>query len=174
MAETPNPGRIQRVPQGLLQVLNMQNSGETPRELAASVAGIVDLLQFYGLTQLQRMSASDGALAEAGNISIQTPNAWCLLFGANARAVQTATQTALRLNILINRTPGAAAGTSIPVASGSPFAYGATFTGDFDVPWRAPYPLLMPPLSLIQANLSLLGTDATASVNILAEVGVLG
>lgn len=164
--------RIQRVPRGLADLLTIFG-GVNPTELEERMRACVDATQFFGLQQLQRLSASDAALAEAGNVSIQLQT-WAVLYGANVRATQTATVTALRLNILLNRTANASAATSIPVASGGPLAYGATFTGDFDVPWRAPYPLICPPGTLIQANLPLLGTDATAQVNILAEVGVLG
>jgi hypothetical protein len=166
--------KIQRVAVGLANILSLQG-GRTPELLGDGVASVLDLLQFYGLQQLTRLSASDAALAPAGNISIQTPaNSWCVLFGANARIVQVAAATGIRLNILLNRTANASAATSLPIASGGPLGYGAAFAGDFDLPWRAPFPLLLPPLSLIQGNLPLLTGVANASVNILAEVGILG
>lgn len=164
--------QIQRVPRGLAAVLNLFG-GETPRELGKEIVGTLDLLQFYGQTQLSGQSASNAALAEGGTISINfgSGRESFVLFSLSAEIVKTATMTALSCCLELNRGAGIAA-----IVSGhnnlGPF--GATETGTIRVGGLLPYPILCPSPSAVNFRLTILGTDATANCSLLCEFGVLG
>lgn len=166
------PTKIQRVPQGLLPLLGAFG-GETPPVLADQVLATVDILQLYGLTQVQRQFASNGALAEGGSLAI-TLTSWCVLFGANFNITKTATMTALSANITIFRGGAAAGPNGWQVAFGQFSPFGATETGGVVVPWVAPYPLLCPPGTGINGSPLIIGTDATAACSLTVEIGLLG
>lgn len=160
---------IQRVPNALGQVLSTFG-GQTPRELAEQVRGQLDLLQFYGLTQLQNQQAVNAALAEAGNIDLTVPaNQHWLLFAAQAIVLKTATMTALRGSLQAGP-PGQL--NILSSEEGGPF--GATETGNVRIGFYAPYPRLLLPGWQIRFNLDILGTDANASCVLAAQIGVLG
>ena len=161
---------IQRVPRGLLNVIG-NFGGKTPPVLAAEVHGQLELLQMFGLHQLQSLAASNAAAAEGVGVVV-TPSArdWTILFAASGTVVKTATMTALRVLCSVNRTGGAAV--VIREEEGGPF--GATETGNVTVGGLLPYPLLLPPGSTVQASAPIIGTDATAFVIVTAEFGLLG
>lgn len=163
------PFSVQRIPRGLLELIG-NFGGQTPANLAQEIAGNLELLQFYGLTQLQSASAVNAATAEGAGVTVTLPNSWCVLFSANCFVTKTATMTALRVGLGINRTGGAEMG--VADIDGSPF--GATETGGVTAVWFAPYPVLCPPGSRVVGRPNIIGTDATASVIVAAEFGVLG
>jgi hypothetical protein len=154
------PFKIQRVPRGLGQLLNL-------------FGGTIDLLQFYGQTQLSYGQANNAALAEGGAIALNlaAPNTVCVLFNVWCAIVKTATMTALAASVELNRGAGAAA--SI-FAENDLGPFGATATGLVIVGGMLPYPVLCSQTAAVNARLNILGTDANANVTIYAEYGILG
>jgi hypothetical protein len=163
------PDLIQRVPQGLLNVLSLQG-GRTPVALLDELRGTIETLQMYGLMQRTIETATNAALAEGGSVIITTGNVWRVLFCATVHVTKTATMTALRSAVTIGRgnVP------SIVHYSEELGPFGATETGAANIAFVPPYPWLLPPNSLVNALLQILGTDATAVVSISAEFGILG
>lgn len=164
------PFTIQRIPRALLNVIG-NYGGQTPPELAQQVIGSLELLQMYGLTQLQSQTASNGAVAEGAGVSV-TPSTrdWTVLFGAAGTVQKTATLTALWGFLAVNR----AGGGSIPLDSREMGPFGATETGFATIGKYLPYPMLLPPNSVVSMNVPIIGTDATASVILTVEFGILG
>lgn len=169
--------QIQRPPRGLANVLSLQ-TGDTPRTLDTNVHGTIDLLQMYGLTQLQVGRVNAAALAEAaavnlflaGGAAFTTPgDVWTVLFGVFGFFTKTATMTALTGEVYVNRV-----GSSTLLQARELGPFGATETGQPAVGLWMPYPLVCPPGSSVSAVPSIIGTDATAAVSVLAEFGVLG
>lgn len=162
---------IQRVARGLLELLSIQD-GRAPSQFSETVVGQLDLLQFYGLQQRQIAFNNNAAAAEGVTVGIG-PGApldrWCILYALSGSFGKTATQTALRGTLFINR-----GGLSIAVASQELGPFGATETGTVSVAFVPPYPWLLPPGSQLLASAQVIGTDATASVGIQAELGILG
>ena len=164
-----------RVPRGLLPALSLQSSGQGPNQFEDSVRGVLEMLQFYGQTQLQVQVATNAALAEGNGITIQVPATqhW-VAFSICGTVVKTATMTALRCNV------GLAPQGSVPApAAGALYSeelgpFGATETGNCSIAYAFPYPRLLLPGTLIAFGLEILGTDATASCTLSVTVGVLG
>jgi hypothetical protein len=164
-------GLVQRVPAGLLQVLNAVSGGENPRLIGEQVSGVLDLLQFYGLSQRTNLTATNAALAEGATLGIVLPNSWCVMYGIEFQVTKTATLTALSTSISLQRNAGAS---SSCVSDREYTAFGATVTGVQRHGWFAEYPVLMPPGSVIIARADIIGTDATVSAGLITEIGVLG
>jgi hypothetical protein len=161
--------RIQRVPRGLQEMLSLAG-GQTPQALQDTVFPTLDLLQLYGMTQLQARALQDAALAEGGTIDIDVPatQTW-ILFSAAGLFTKTATMTALSASIQI----GPINGTCTAVwASMGPF--GATENGNARIAHVPPYPRVLLGGSRIRLGLDILGTDATANSFLNVLVGVLG
>lgn len=162
--------RIQRVPRGLNNLLNIFGGG-TPVDLEDRIRGTLELLQMYGTTQLQSQSANTAAAVEgAGTPVTLSQSSWTVLFMATGIIVKTATMTALRGRIAINR-----------VVQNSPILFaeelgpfGATETGNVNFGGLLPYPLLCPPGTIVSATPEIIGTDANANVTTVVEFGVLG
>src|SRR5437868_7486753 len=96
------PDRIQRVPNGLLNLLSLQG-GRTPELVADQVVGELELLQFYGLTQLTTQSSSANP-AEGTSVALTlSSTAWTILFGASAEFTATGTLTALAGEVRLTR-----------------------------------------------------------------------
>lgn len=162
--------QIQRVPSGLSAVLSTFG-GTTPRLVAPEIHGSLELLQYYGLSQRQSLTATNAALAEGGTLPITLPTGvWCVLFGAEVNIVKTGTMTALRASLALVR----GGGSSFSIASEELGPFGATETGTARMAFVAPYPMLLPPGSSIFCRPDIIGTDANASVGIIVEIGVLG
>lgn len=164
------PETIQRVPRGLANVLG-NFSALTPRVMLDELRPTIDLLQMFGNSQRQQLSAQDAALAEGTDLNIVCPDAWIVLFAFSLSVVKTATMTALRGDLLINRTT---VGSGMRYASQELGPFGATETGGASVVFVPPYPLLLSPRSTLVSRLAILGTDATAFCAAFADVGVLG
>lgn len=165
------PFKIQRVPRGLNNLLSI-SGGETPTALEDRVQASLDLLQFYGLTQLQTATQTAPAQVEAAATASAILNAtsWCVLYSVWGVVVKTATMTACRVTLELNR--GALHSAALFAAELGPF--GATETGNAVCGGLLPYPLLCPPGSFTQLRLNILGTDPNANCTIFAEFGVLG
>lgn len=163
------PFGIQRVPRGLADLLNIFG-GATPRELEDRIRGSLDMLQMYGTTQLQSAAATNAAAAENAAVAvILSSTRWTVLFAAHGTVVKTATVTALRADVTLNR------GTQFsPLLFADELGpFGATETGNASFGGMLPYPLLCPPGSLVQCTARIIGTDATANVSVFAEFGTL-
>lgn len=163
--------RIQRVPRGLNELLSVFG-GQTPVELEERTRGTVELLQLYGLSQVQRQQALNAALAEGGVVTIDVPSNQCwVLYNVEVSVAKTATQTALALSLALGPlSNGITTVASWPTLS----PFGATETGTLALGWSAPYPRVLLGGWRLQTRLDILGTDATASVILSALVGVLG
>jgi len=163
-------GPVQRYPAGLLELLNLKGISP-PRELADYFQGSIDLLQFFGQSQLQNNAVTSGGIAEGSNVTmVPDARSWILLYAAAVTITKTATMTALRAAISLQRA-GALFPTILAQDNLGPF--GATETGNASVPWWAPYPVLCPPGTVLLANPVILGTDATCNVTVRAEWAVL-
>lgn len=162
------PFKVQRVPRGLSELLNLFG-GETPRDLATEIHGSLETLQFYGTTQLQSGFTS-GVVVEGGSSGISLGNAWTVLFGVTGTIAKTATMTALRASLVLNRRTQF--DSLLFTEALGPF--GATETGNANFGGRLPYPLICPPGTAVACRLDILGTDANATVSVFAEYGLLG
>lgn len=167
---------IQRVPQGLLNLLSIRE-GSTPQALEENICGVLELLQYYGLTQRQVLQGSAAAAVVgsqtslgAGGGSALPTNAWAILFGAYAFVTKAAAMTDLGFSIALRR--GSGLYTHVAFNS-QPHVFGAA-DGSEGVAFTAPYPILLPPGSDIAVNLGILNGVANAAVSIGADVGVLG
>lgn len=160
--------KIQRQPGGLAELL-LTFGGVTPNIIEDSVRATLEALQFYALGNRQVISGT-GAPVEGGAIQIVTPQAWSVLFAAEANFVKTATLTALNVSLLIGRT---VAMDSVCVASKEYTQFGATVTGGSRLPFVPPYPWLLPPQTRILGIPDIIGTDATITLSVRAELGVL-
>jgi len=164
------PETVQRVPRGLGEVLSTFG-GVTPHTIEDAIRGALDLLQFYGLTQLQTGFANNAAAAEGTAVSlVLSANAWTILFGVTGNITKTGTVTALRGNVTMNRRTQFDA----LLFSEELGPFGATETGNAAWGGRLPYPLLMPPGSFVSATPAIIGTDANVNVSVFAEFGTLG
>lgn len=165
------PEPIQRVASGLNTLLALQ-SGAGPRQLADTIGGVLELLQFYGVTGLSQLSNGNAALTEGNPVSV-TPSAknWVVLFGAWGTIVKTATVTALRGEVYVRRGNLNFAQLLFAEQLGP---FGATETGNAAFGGMLPYPLLLPPNSQVQVIPSIIGTDANVNANVLCEFGLLG
>jgi hypothetical protein len=155
---------IQRTPRGLSDVLSIFG-GQTPKALEESARGIVDLLQFYGLSQRTTQQNVTVAAENAPLVITVPPNQWWLLYGASLQIAKTATMTALRGVIQIGSTA---------YASGELGPFGATETGNVHVPFVPASPMVLPPGTSLVARASIIGTDANATCQFDVDVGILG
>jgi hypothetical protein len=162
------PFPIQRVAQGLLNLLSLQG-GNGPHALEENVRSILDVMQLYGLQQLQTLSASANP-AEGSSVSLSlSASSWTVLFGCSAEFTKTATLTALRGQVALTRS-----GFTQPLAAEELGPFGATETGVATVAFWAPYPIVCPPGSLVTAVPTIIGTDASVFTTARAHFGVLG
>lgn len=65
------PQSIQRYPRGLIDLLGMRATGDTPQQLGGQVAGVLELLEFYlNDRMVPNASAAGAPLAAIGNVTI--------------------------------------------------------------------------------------------------------
>lgn len=163
------PEKIQRVPLGLQNLLNL-NSGFSPGNLADALQLVLEALQFYGLNQRQVGTVQNAVAAEGTAVTVPLPTtSWSVLFACHGVIVKTATVTALRGEIFYNR-----GGLAVLHEAAELGPFGATETGSCSFGGLLPYPLLMPPGSSVTTIPRIIGTDANANVTCNAEFGVLG
>ena len=163
------PEKIQRLPSGLIELLSI-SGGQTPRELEDRIGGVLELLQFYGLTQRQTLSLTAAANEGVLNTITPAPTSWAVLFAAHANFTKTATLTALRGEVYLNRTAGA----NVLLFSSELGPFGATETGTAAIGGYLHYPLLLPPGSTVSSMAPVIGTDANNNQSVTAEFGILG
>jgi hypothetical protein len=165
------PEKIQRVPGGLLNVLSI-SGGRTPQELEDRVTASLELMQLYGLSQLQLPLTVDGALASAGTVDIIVPaTQWWVFFQANVSVTEQAALTSLQLQLVLFF---AQQSNQIIGWNEKRGAAGTFVAGDeFIVHHVSPYPRVLPPLTRIRARPRFAGV-ATVACGVTATVGVLG
>lgn len=166
---------IQRFPGGLLELLASKTLGENPRELGAVVNPSIDVLQCYGLSNVEHVSVA-GTIAENAGVSITVPpTEWWLLYAMDGRAGISATQTGVQIGIGMSKALTVGAITRL---AGGHFAnsdFGAGTGGsDVSLAFFAPgIPWLLPPETTLWLILEVLGTDATCDVDLTARVARL-
>lgn len=173
------PFRIQRVPQGLLNLLSIAG-GATPIELEDRVQAVLEIIQLYGLQQRRVLLATNAALASGGAIDLRSNVAnvpvtegWAVLFGATAGIIKVAATTDASLSLELSRV-GSSTNIALAVANSQQLgAYGAAGLGSAGIAWTAPFPYILPPTWNISARLQNLAGVANASVSVIAEIGVL-
>jgi hypothetical protein len=160
---------IQRVPRGLADLLSLAG-GNSPSRLADEVVPQLDLLQLYGMTQLQTRTSTDPAVVQGSGTGVTlSASSWSILFGADVGVTQAAAMTALSLGLIIRRgTPGF---TGIATKD----HLGAFSAGGFStLAWRAPYPLVCPPGTVVFGGIDKLAGVANAALTFTVEFGILG
>jgi len=66
------PLTIQRFPKGLIEILGMRATGDTPAQLAQDVSGDLDLLDFYLLDRCQDRLITSISIPAVGEINMGT------------------------------------------------------------------------------------------------------
>lgn len=166
------PFRIQRVARGLGDLLSTFG-GQTPTELEDRIRGTLDLTQLYGQQQRSVVALGNAALPEGTTISVlPSEKNWIVLFAMSLTVIKTATVTALSGTVGIRLNSDVFQEMSLRDEALGPF--GATETGTRSVVHVCPYPMLLPPNTLLVGRLPIIGTDATANVVLSGLVGILG
>ena len=166
---------IQRYPTGFLELLGRKSTGENPNQLADAIAGVVDLVQLYGLSQQRYLETQGAAVAEGGGVTIEVPaTEFWVLHDLSLRWAKTATVTALQGSLwirqgLVGGFVGLATG---PTVTGYPFGSTAASTSLLACYSPSP-PKILPPGTVLYGTLDILGTDATGDITLSARVGVL-
>lgn len=160
------PFKIQRVPRGLNDILAIFGGG-TPTELEDRVRPTLDLMQYYGCTQLQTRSSTDPAGTQVG-VTLSATN-WTVLFGCDGAVTIAAAMTALGMSLIYKRNVQ----NFITLAEKE---YLGTFTagGTSVIARREPYPMICPPNTQVFFGLHRLTGVANANITVTAEFGVLG
>jgi len=98
-------GEINRVPQGLLSLLDMKARGQTPRVLAPEVGLSIEAFQLYGLQQRRRTRVVSAAISSATTfplITIPQTEVWCVLTSSIGRGAVLAAGTTYRFSSYAN------------------------------------------------------------------------
>jgi hypothetical protein len=161
------PFDIQRVPQGLQNLLNLFGPG-TPPVLNQNVQGVLELLQYYGLNQ-RTVIANSQVVATAVGVSLPALASWAVLYALSADFVSGAADVTIKLSTSINR-----GGLGIGFNAVGPLTITAGTTIRLVTPenWL-PYPLLCPPGTLLSA-IGEWNAAGNRTVSVSAEVGFLG
>jgi hypothetical protein len=164
---------VQRIPGGLLELLSAKTSGYTLTGLETSVRPTLDMAQFFGLSMpLETVTEQELAAAEAAGVVLTVPaSEWWLLYAASATYQLTATMSVSRMSLRMAVDSAsfevvlAAGETLINLGTACPDMTGAVFVPS--------YPLMLPPGTRLRGTLDILGTDATAVINIQARIARL-
>jgi len=160
------PFQIRRAARGLSDVLRLAG-GDTPGEFSQQAFGMLDLAQFYGANTHQNLTGGNGAAAQAVAVPTNSVAQWSMLLWAQATCTKAAAMTDLQLALRIAR-----AGTPATIVAEKEAARVGIAGGLFAVAFIAPYPILLPPFSTIEAFLTQLTGVANAVVGVQAEVAV--
>jgi hypothetical protein len=166
------PFPIQRVPQGLSQLLSTFG-GQTPMAMADQVIGVLDLLQFYGLSQRQTLTmgvAGAGAsTTDPQAFVIPSASNWSVLFTVHATLVLQVGTTSVGFGVSVQR-PGSGAAALETRDYGTGLVVGSRLC----VAHQPGQPLLLPPGSRVGGWMySTLGSGVQ-DVAVTADIGVLG
>lgn len=157
--------QIQRLPRGLANVIGSYG-GLLPKVFEDSVHGSLEMLQFFGLQQLQNQFVQNAAVASGADVSLTVPaNQYWLLYHCFSRLVEQAAMTFADQMIFMD--PGTSVVASI-------FGNPGFTAGRIDrLPFVPPYPMLLLPGNRIGTACTFAGV-ATADLSFSAVVGVLG
>jgi hypothetical protein len=165
-----SPWSIQRVAQGLLNILNIRG-GRTPDELEAKVRGTLNLLQLYGLQQQQVLTSGSGAVAASPNVpqaTITLAN-WALLYCAQAAEIPQAGRTQSGVGVSIAR-PGQRQCVYAPINVGP---YAAASVTILSTAFHPSEPMILPPGTVIGV-LGFSGPGGNGIYSITCDLGNLG
>lgn len=105
------PQDIQRFPRGLLGLLGIQATGDTPHQISGLVNGQIDMLPYY-INDRQQFQAFpiSGPIAAAGTLqfplSVVPPGTLRFVYNAGVLVPATAAATALKTRLCVFRSPG--------------------------------------------------------------------
>lgn len=161
-------GPVQRYPIGLTTLLDFKGLSP-PSQFSELVHGSVDLMQFYGQTQLQRRIANNAALAQGGSVTMTVPNseAW-VLFSMQGAVTTAVAMTAVRVGLTLGQPALQATFASSPNGHFTP---AVVANQGFAV--LMPYPRLLLPGTELGVALEVLVGVANANVSLIVQVGVL-
>lgn len=107
------PQSIQRYPTGLIDLLGMRATGDTPHEIANIIGGSIDLLNLYAIDRLVcRQSGTAIAIAALGYLGINTapigppPGTLWLIYHGAISCVPVAAGATLGCSLVIRRQAG--------------------------------------------------------------------
>lgn len=162
-----NPQTIQRVPSGLLELLGMKGTGQTPPVLASELAGVVDTTQMYLRSVLSSQSIVNAAAVLATAVDITVPdNQYWILRGAYVRLQPAAGCTALAAALQIGNI-----GTIIPVAWNEFSTFGTNFV--MSLPWQPPQPWILAPGDFLRGNINALAGAASVNLGLTVQFGLI-
>jgi hypothetical protein len=125
---------IQRLPAGLLDLLGMQSTGDTPHLISGEVVPMLDLIDLYLVDRLRGTNAATANVAAPGSLLTTvgpTPGEMWLCYGLSASSNGAlAAATGYTANLLVNRpSTGFSQFITLPQAVANPalFATGVTF-----------------------------------------------
>ena len=159
------PQDIQRFPRGLLGLLGIQATGDTPHKLDAAVSPGVELLQFYlndrQVFQSFPISAAPAAAGVLGFTGSSVPDGTLrFVYNAGVFAPATAAATAIKIRLAVFRGPSLGGETYI----GEQLALGALDAGTIAASFDAAPMIMQPGQSLGIRTLTITGAPATAPV----------
>jgi hypothetical protein len=113
------PQDIQRFPRGLIDLLGMRATGETPHQLGPSTVGQIELTDMYLLDRCRTFQISTGVLAATGNTlfpgtSVPNGEQW-FVYELSYQIPTIAAATAIQTNLCVYRSQ---ASTNLPLALG--------------------------------------------------------
>lgn len=159
------PQDIQRFPRGLLGLLGIQATGDTPHKIAAEVAASIEILPFY-LNDRQTFASYpiSGAPAAAGvlqfPLSVVPDGTLRFVFNAGVFAPATAGATAIKMRLCVFRSPGLNGETYI----GEQLSLGATDSGTIAASFDAAPMIILPGQSFGIRTLTITGAPATSPI----------
>jgi hypothetical protein len=122
---------IQRFPVGLLEMLGMKGTGDTPHQLGADISGGLDLTSLYLAQRRVTLSANTGVAMVANttynltSLTVPSGEIW-FVYGATARLTgSTAAATAIRFWLAWSRANAA----TTPIALADAASVGALDNG---------------------------------------------
>lgn len=159
------PQDIQRFPRGLIGLLGMQATGDTPHKLSDTVDSSIDLLPFY-LNDRQTfqsfpISAAPAATGVLGFTGSACPDGTIrFIYNAGVFAPATAAATAIKMRLCVFRGPNLNGETYI----GEQLSLGATDAGTIAASFDSQPMMLLPGQSFGIRTLTITGAPATAPV----------
>jgi hypothetical protein len=128
---------IQRFPAGLLDILGMQSTGDTPHLIGGEVIPTIDLLDYYLIDRLRGQQATTANVAAIGGlVTTVTPPAgeqW-LVYGFTGASAALAAATAFTATLAVFRASTGFyqfIGPNVSAANPATYANGVSFSQPF-------------------------------------------
>jgi hypothetical protein len=133
------PQDIQRFPKGLIDLLGMRATGETPAQLAQQVISNIEVLDLYLLDRLSTFQISTAAITATGNVlfpNTTVPNGeiWWV-YELSYQLPSLAAATSLQTNLCVYRSQ---ASTNLPLALGPAQTTPALFGNQWGIHFENP------------------------------------